>query len=217
MIRNIRGRVAGALMLGGALLGVLLSSAGAQAQDVSNGMSTRLQTRRSVSDKSWKVQVSPLSLMINSVFIEMSAGDPTSAWSLGGEIERTNFDVELYRIQRNGVAFTPTYFFQGSPYRDSWYWSPRLAYRWGKIKEDLVFMSIEGSYRAFGTEQNLGYQWHWDNFNINLGLGVAVYGIQVDNVQGEIRLFGNTPYSSDDNSTTVAVVPSGELKMGWSF
>lgn len=217
MIRNNRGRVAGALLLCGALLGVLLSSAGAQAQDVSNGMSTQLKTRRSVSDKSWKVQVSPLSLLINSVFIEMSTGSSNSAWTMGGEIERTNFDVDLYRIQRNGVAFTPTYFFQGSPFRDSWYWSPRLAYRWGKIKEDLAIMTIEGNYRAFGTEQNLGYQWHWDNFNINLGLGVALYSIQVDSVQGQIRLFGNSNYSSDDSSTSVAAIPSGEFKMGWSF
>lgn len=207
-----------ALLLATAIIGILLSALAAQAQDSTNEISTTWPATSQRTEKTWKVQIAPISTLVNSLYVGANTRIGRSAWSLGGEIERTNFDVTLYHVKRSGVAITPTYHFSGNPFRDSWYWSPRLAYRWGTVGQDLAIIAYEGDFKMAGTEQYLGYQWHWDNFNMGLALGVAAYSIEVSNVKGKVRLFGMNEYSSDGGSATDTVaVATGEFMMGWSF
>lgn len=208
-----------------ALITALSASLPAQAgrrlvaqNDVSSEEVTTLTTRPRKDPRLWKVRISPLSGVLSDLIIDASARVGRSAWTVGGVAERNQMDVQLWKFDSYGAGLTSSWFASGSPFEDSWYISPSLMYRWGTLTEDVAFYATQGDFRIVSLETIFGYQWHWDNFNIGLGLGGMVGLVEVKNVRGKVRLFSESSFEGDGSSASeVAAALTGEFKMGLSF
>ena len=94
-------------------------------------MDTTLRVKN-VSNKHYvKVKANLPYVALGLVGAEISTQIGNSPWSVGIYAERSNFGL-FSKFTGYGFGGTAAYHFNGSPYRDTWYVSSSVTYRYGK-------------------------------------------------------------------------------------
>ena len=175
--------------------------------------------------RSFKLRASPLVIGSGGISVDASTriGDGPFTFGLVGEHLQKN---ELgTQFGFNGIGVTSSYFFRGSPFEHSWYLTPRLLYRTGKITlEPSSLLSstdttASADFDIYSLEALFGFQWHWTNFNLTIGAGPVYHMLTVKNVRGKFRngMFGDSEYSSSGSSSVSFMSLNLDLAVGWSF
>ena len=181
-------------------------------------MSTTLRVKNVSKKHVVKVRANPLMMAAGMVGAEISTQIGNSPWSVGLYAERTKFGL-FSTFEGYGFGGSVSYFFNGSPYRDSWYVTTGAYYRYGVVTPFLSEQS-NADWNLINATALAGYQWHWSNFNMALGLG-AIAAQATVNLYVDSTSTATVAASTDDQEKFTAVgAASGatlEFTMGYSF
>lgn len=139
------------------------------------------------------------------VTADFNVGD---SWTLGPSIQYLNRSIGDFEASAFGLGVRGNYYFGRSAFTQGWYLGPSLSYMNVEVEDKDSGANATGSGLTISAIG--GYQWMWDSFNINLGLGPVYYAM------GEVEVedsFGEKQSFDSYNGLGLAL----ELTLGWKF
>ncbi|HXH29444.1 MAG TPA: hypothetical protein VNJ01_01405 [Bacteriovoracaceae bacterium] len=156
------------------------------------------------------VRVSPLGLLIGSADVEVDFKISPSV-TLGPTFQFLSLDSEGFDVSAYSVGIRSNIFLNGEVFKSGWYVGPVAKYINVKVEDtDNSSSNLEGSASGLMVAVILGYQWMWESFNINLGVGPGHSFID------EIRVTDNAGYDETYEGSGGFVLPI-EFMLGWKF
>jgi hypothetical protein len=134
-------------------------------------------------------------------------------WTLGPTLQFIDRKIEDYDVKAYGIGLRANYNLSGEVFHQGWYLGPSLS--WLSIEvadKGTVLTPLTGEANGFALTAIFGYQWMWEHFNINLGVGPVVYTLS------EIRLedkSGTIKEEYDDSFAGAGMAL--EFNVGWKF
>ena len=157
------------------------------------------------------VRVDPLRTLtgVPSVDVDFAV---SSAWSLGPTFSYLNKTIDDFEATAYNLGIRGNYYFNGSVFTQGWYFGPSLSYLSVKVTDkNQVFGDLEGSASGLAFTALGGYQWMWDHFNINLGLGPVFYTL------GDVTVKNSDNSYKEDFSGFSGAGIALEFTLGWKF
>lgn len=162
-----------------------------------------------VSKADVNVRVDPLSALIGLFSVDVDI--PISqAWTLGPTarfMDRTDgdFDVSAY-----GFGVRANYWFEDAVFTQGWYFGPSVQYVSVSVEDNESTTNLKGDATGVALIGIFGYQWMWESFNINLGIGPAYYSISKITAKDNQ---GNSDEYKGYNGAGLSL----EFSLGWKF
>lgn len=138
----------------------------------------------------------------------------SSAWTLGptGSIvdsKSGGYDVTGYSFGVRG-----NYYFNKKVFSQGWYFGPSVTFAKVEVDRDYggSIGKITGDASGVSFTGLFGYQWMWESFNINLGIGpnyVSISELKVTNEQNN--------YEEDYSGDYTGFGLGAEFTVGWKF
>lgn len=190
------------------VLMTMLLAGQVHAQQTITGDVNRLNTLAYDKNINLRWQASAAAAGMGSLSAEWRASD---YFTFGPSIAYVNWRVGDVGMSGYSVGLQGTYAFDQA-FRDSWYLSPRIAY--SPIRATARDKGIEYSGDVAGTTGSLigGYQWFWDSFNMNLGVGATVNSV------ARLNLTDSSGNKLDKASQYyTGVTPVVDFEIGYAF
>jgi hypothetical protein len=155
------------------------------------------------------LRIDPLAPLVGMVGIELDF--PISkSWTLGPQLrflsrEDSDFDVTGY-----GLGLRANYWFNRPVFTQGWYFGPSINFVSVNVKDDSGASTLEGDANGLGLTAIFGYQWMWDSFNINLGLGPSFVTVNKITIKDKS---GNRDHYNGFSGVNLAL----EFTLGWKF
>ena len=134
-------------------------------------------------------------------------------WTLGPTVQLIDRKIEDYEVKAYGIGIRGNYYLNGEVYKQGWYLGPSLS--WLSIEvadKDTVLAPLTGKSTGFALSAIFGYQWMWEKFNINLGVGPVLYTLS------EITLEDSSGTIEEDYDDSYAGAGMAlEFSLGWKF
>lgn len=159
------------------------------------------------------VRVFPASALIGSKSLDVNFA-LSDEFTLGPAIMRNDIHLGIYDETSTNLGARAAWFPQGV-FADSFYLSALILYGWGDAAIDMEVIGIDGTFRRTNLDLLAGYQWHWENFNINFALGVN--GTATTAKARSAHFFGYRSNSGGAESSGTSGSVTGELGLGFSF
>ena len=163
----------------------------------------------SISQAEVNVRVDPISPLVGTFGVEVDFPIST-AWTIGPALRYINRTDGDFDVSGYGIGLRGNYWFNGSVLTQGWYFGPLLQFIGAKVEDTTDGSKLEGSASGAGVTAFFGYQWMWEQFNINLGAGPSFYSlntIKVDDGEGNSRNYNGY------NSIGIGL----EFSLGWKF
>lgn len=155
----------------------------------------------------------PVSMLIRST--SMDVNFPLSeTFSLGPALMHNEIDLGFVGERSMNLGARAAWYPSGV-FNDSFYLSSQLMHGWGKAKFELGVIGGESGFNRTALTLLGGYQWHWQNFNLSLALGV--YGSAIRLKSGSGHILGYRGTFADNTESSSAGGYSGEFSLGFSF
>jgi hypothetical protein len=134
-----------------------------------------------------------------------------NAWSLGPSVQYINQSVDDFEANATSVGVRANYFFNGKIFTQGWYLGPSINWMSVKVEDnDPSLGKLEGSANGMAFTVLGGYQWMWESFNINLGIGPVYYTL------GSIKAKSDRGFSEEFSGYDGMGI-SSEFTLGWKF
>lgn len=155
------------------------------------------------------VRVDALGPLIGSYGVEVDI-PISSAWTIGPSVRILsrsdgNFDVSGY-----GAGVRANYWLKGAVFTEGWYVGPLVQFIKVEVEDTSSGSSLEGDATGANITGFFGYQWMWEQFNLNFGAGPSYYtvnDITVKDGDGNRRNYGSF--------TGIGI--GLEFNLGWKF
>lgn len=176
-------------------------------------------------DRTFNVRVSPLGFLVGAYRLDVNRRLGEGGWTGGMMVERSQLEGATSSVTSTttsinwwGVGARTSYFLEESPFVDSIYLTTGLEYLWGSAQVQGGRTRASGDLQIAAIVAMIGYQWHWENFNLALGLGGRAYRLDVRNATGSNLSGADFDLETSGGSASISGIgPTGELAMGWSF
>jgi len=178
--------------------------------------STTAMAEEDSSSKLFNVKTAPISYLIGirNVEVDVKLFD---SWTVGPSYYDFKFTFDNNDYEINGWGLRGNYYF-GEALSSGVYLAGMATFSEIEIHDERyvaeldrnVDLKAEASFNVYTAL--LGYQWHWDYFNISLGAGVGIFTLPSTVVAVD------DDYSYDfDTAFVSGVLPAGEFQMGLAF
>lgn len=158
------------------------------------------------------VRTGPIQLLTQTWNVELDF-PISSAWTLGPTLQFVDAEKDGYEVEAFGAGVRGNYYFNGSVFTQGWYFGPSLSYvKVEVVDKDSLVGDLKGSASGVGFIAMFGYQWMWESFNINLGLGpgyVSISEVELEDDSGTVE----EDYDDNYSGATLAL----EFTLGWKF
>jgi hypothetical protein len=155
------------------------------------------------------LRVSPLGFLIGSVGVSLDV--PVSQqWTLGPDVGFMAYSDGVHDITGLKLGIRGNYWFGRDVFTQGWYMGPALNYSRATVKRDDELAKLDGEGTAITASVIFGYQWMWDSFNINLGIGPSFTSA------GTITITDDSGQRSQYSGLQGTGL-TGEFTFGWRF
>ncbi len=155
------------------------------------------------------IRVNPLTSLVGVHMLDVDFKLTDNA-TLGPTLSYINFSDDGYDVTGYSAGIRANIYLNGEVFTQGWYVAPRLQYLSLKVEDTIGLNAAEGSAGALDGGALIGYQWMWENFNINLGAGVTYIASERIKVKDD---FGNEETYSGYSGVAVPI----EFTVGWKF
>lgn len=157
------------------------------------------------------IRISPIHLLVGMPRVEADFKIADS-WTIGPTGSYLNRSVDQYDVQAYSLGIRANYFFNREVFTQGWYLGPSLEYAHVHITDNDPFSGkMEGNGSGLALSVIGGYQWMWDNFNINLGAGPSYYSL------GTVEVESSDGTVDDDYTGYDGLQLAVEFTLGWKF
>ncbi len=152
----------------------------------------------SASNEIWNIRLSPFAFLLGALNAQVDYRLDDN-WTAGPNFLYWNGSLLDWKVKATGFGASAKYAFDGA-YSDSFYLGGGLGFSSVEVSIVSLGVTYTGSATGTGIIATGGYQWFWDNFNLNLGLTLgtsSVSDIEVkDSNGGKYNESSNAPSSS---------------------
>lgn len=118
------------------------------------------------------LRVSPITPFLGFLNIELDM-PIHKRWTVGPSIIFKGSSSGNTKVSAYALGIRANFYISGKAFRDGWYLGPFAHYVDYEItRKDQAIGDMKGQSGIFSFGSFLGYQWVWDVFNVNLGLGI---------------------------------------------
>ncbi len=159
--------------------------------------------------KSYDIRIGAPSLLIGALSANLDIA-VLDSFTVGPEVTYWSLSINDTKAAVTYLGVRSNYYFGRPALSQGWYLGPFADYLKVSVTESINGLPASGEATGWTVGAIFGYNWMWDNFNINLGLGGAIR--KIDRVTARAGGFSS---STDVNLSGGG--PSGEFTVGWAF